>query len=120
MAEGNGGITFTTKEMLTSLDLKIDRIESKLDRKVDRDTFEKVQVRLEQLADRAAVATLDARLSALEHQIRLQDSVNAALAQKAQETAEKSAQNFTRREKVLGAIVGLVALAIQIYVVWKV
>ncbi len=106
--EGPAGINFTVKEMLTSMDLKIDRIDEKLDHKVDRGEFDRIYT---------SVSDLSTKLVGLESQVRTQDQINAALAAKARETAEQSATNFTRGEKVIATLLTLVALAIQLYVV---
>lgn len=108
MAEGNGGVSFTVKEMLTNLDAKIDRIDEKLDHKVDRGEFNRIY---------GSVNDLTSKLGALESQVRTQDKINAALAQQTKETAEKSASNFTRGEKVIATLLTAIALGIQIYVV---
>jgi len=107
-ADGNGGVSFTVKEMLTTLDAKIDRIDEKLDRKIDRDEFDRIY---------GSVSALTTRLGVLEAQVRTQDQINAALAQKAKETAEQSASNFTRGEKVIATALTMLALGIQVYVV---
>lgn len=96
------------KEMLTTLDSKIDRIDEKLDHKVDRAEFDRIY---------GSVAELTSKLGALEAQVRTQDQINAALAEKAKETAERSATNFTRGEKIVATLLTLVALGIQLYVV---
>lgn len=114
-AEGNGGITFTVKEMLARLDGKVDAIDQKLDRKVDRDDFARIAQRVEQAADRAAVMALEVRFLALEKQIEKQDAVNAALALQSKAVAEKSASNFTKGEKIIGVFLGVAALGISLY-----
>ncbi len=108
MATPEGGINFTVKEMLTSLDTKIDRIDEKLDHKVDRGEFDRIY---------SSVADLSSKLVNLESQVKTQDQINAALAQKAKETSEQSATNFTRGEKVVATLLTLIALGIQLYVV---
>ena len=117
MNDGPNGVTFTTKEMLLQLDMKIDAIDAKLDRKVDRDDFQRIASRVEQAADRAAVAALESRFTALETQVRTQDKINEALRVRASEVAEASATNFTRGEKVIATLLALTALTIQILAV---
>ena len=117
MTDGTNGVSFTTKEMLIKLETKIDGIDAKLDRKVDRDAFDRVYSKVEQAADRAQVSALEAKFSALETQIRTQDKINEALAKKTLETEARSATNFTRGEKIIATLLGLVALGIQIFVV---
>ncbi len=63
------------------------------------------------------IDVLKASLMALENQIQIQDRINEALAVKAKETQEKSASNFTKGEKIFAAVMGMIALAIQFYVV---
>lgn len=116
MAEGDtGGITYTVKEMLAQLDQKIDRIDAKLDSKVDVSAFAQVQQRVEMAADRAIVLGLEIKVNDLISRVELQDKVNAALADRNKRVAETSAQNFTRREKIVGALMGLAALFISAY-----
>ena len=117
MNDGPNGVTFTTKEMLLQLDMKIDAIDAKLDRKVDRDDFQRIASRVEQAADRAAVAALESRFTALETQVRTQDKINEALRVRASEVAEASATNFTRGEKIVATLLALTALTIQILAV---
>lgn len=106
-ANGSGGVSFTVKEMLAQLDSKIDRIDEKLDHKVDRGEFDRIY---------GTVGALTSKLGALESQVRTQDQINAALAAKARETQEKSATNFSRGEKILAGVLGVAALFIQVYV----
>lgn len=107
--EGNG---FTTKDMLLRLDEKLDKLDEKLDRKVDLAHFERQQEKVER-----RVVELEIKLGGLDDQVRIQDKVNAALTKKAQEIATESASNFTRKEKILMALIAIAALLLQAYVV---
>ncbi len=114
-SSGSSGISYTTKELLTRLEEKIDGIDRKLDKKVDASVFEKVQIRVDQAADRAAVVALESRLNALALQIELQDKVNVALSDKSKELANDSARNFTRTEKIVALLLNIVAILVTVY-----
>jgi len=66
---------------------------------------------------RLSVSTHEKALKELQEQLRIQEKVNEALRIKAKETAEQSASNFTRGEKVIATLLTLIALGIQLYVV---
>ena len=66
---------------------------------------------------RSAVTAHQGELKLLADQIKIQDEVNKALRANAKETRENTTANFTRGEKVIAAVLGIVALAIQVIAV---
>lgn len=110
-----GAISYTLKEMLVILEGKIDRLDAKLDRKADAADLDQIRTRVESAADRAAVNALDAKVTALEAQIELQDLVNEGIAKRTRELQLQSAVNFSRREKMLAAAISLAALFVAGY-----
>lgn len=110
-------VTYTVKEMLENLGKKIDRIDAKLDSKVDVAAFERIQHRVESAADRAAVLALEIKVNDLIHKVETQDRINEAVRVKSEETAKTSATNFTRKEKIVTVFVALAALALQLYII---
>ncbi len=77
--ENDGTIRFSTKEMLLKLEGMILAIDAKLDRKVDRDAFATVALKVDAAADKAAFTALESKVNNLLTQVSTQDQINAAL-----------------------------------------
>ena len=93
MAEDAGSVSYSVKELLAKQDGKLDTILLTLTSK----------------ADREEMAGVERRVTALEVQSVTQEKVNSAL-------RTENASNFTRREKVIGSLLALMALLVQVYV----
>ncbi len=91
--EPSGSVSYTIKELLANLDGKIDTIILTLSGK----------------ADVSDLVEVERRVAKLESKVILQAEVNEAL-------KSSNAENFTRREKVLGVLIACGALAVQLYV----
>lgn len=92
MADETGNVVYTVKELLAKLDGKVDTIILSLGSK----------------AEKSDVEALAKRVVDLEGKVSLQSEVNKAL-------RSESAANFTRREKIIGLLLALLAIAAQIY-----